>query len=294
MMLAIFQNSRVYEGNENFLNAVYPIPSLTPVDVNRLAEPALAILGNPHRAASILFREDSFDPTTRIRRGRFYALDNPNIRHWQSTRVTHYPYAQPVAGSPQDYPMNAYRALNIQQPRRSAIVFLGGFSQSTPWYAVSAERLFNDEILFTLKAATSIGVLPDIAQELLPDEWHAQILAGAERVVDAALKYMPTPTVDVCREFTRVLLAAWLSHQGVNPDGGDLGALIKAIPKDRVGIASAANVINRLHPRGKSAEQERQARNGRDIREICDEDSELSVSLVGFLLREMGWVGLPA
>jgi hypothetical protein len=32
MILAIFQNERVYEGNQNFLNAVYP---MRPVDGGR-------------------------------------------------------------------------------------------------------------------------------------------------------------------------------------------------------------------------------------------------------------------
>ena len=31
MILAIFQDERVYEGNENLLNAVYPMPSVSSV-----------------------------------------------------------------------------------------------------------------------------------------------------------------------------------------------------------------------------------------------------------------------
>jgi hypothetical protein len=61
------------------------------------------------------------------------------------------------------------------------------------------------------------------------------------------------------------------------------------VPVDQVGIKYAAGIISRLHPRGKSAEQENQARQGRQLRDICDEDAELSVSLVGFLLRELQW-----
>jgi hypothetical protein len=56
-----------------------------------------------------------------------------------------------------------------------------------------------------------------------------------------------------------------------------------------VGIKSAAGIINRLHPRGKSAEQEKQARQGRQLRDVCDEDAKLSISLIGFLLREFEW-----
>ena len=103
-----------------------------------------------------------------------------------------------------------------------------------------------------------------------------------------AHNYMPVPIVDVCREFTRVILAAWLPTVGGEPKG-DLGDLIKVVPPDRVGIKLAATIINWLHPRGKSSEQERQAQRGADIRDVSAEDGELSVSLVGFLLRELRW-----
>jgi hypothetical protein len=95
--------------------------------------------------------------------------------------------------------------------------------------------------------------------------------------------------VDVCREFARLIIAAWLPTIGVNPEGYDLGKLIEAVPVERTGIRSAASIINRFHPRGKSAEQERQAQKGRQIRNISNEDGELSISPVGFLLREFGW-----
>lgn len=288
MILATFQNERVYEGNLNFLNAVYPMPSLSAVVIDHLAEPALGVLGNPHPATSLLFREDSFDPTTRVRRGRFYVADSPSIREWQSPRVNHYPYAQPIAGRPLSFPMNAYRSIHTSHPPRKPLIFLGSAVYATAWHILAAERLFNDETLFILKAANALGTLPDIAENSLPAAWRSQIMREGDKVADAALKYMPVPIVDVCREFARIILAAWLSTIGKAPTG-DLGDLIKAIPNDRSGIASAAGVINRLHPRGKSSEQERQAQRGIDLREICDEDGELSISLVGFLLREFGW-----
>jgi hypothetical protein len=86
----------------------------------------------------------------------------------------------------------------------------------------------------------------------------------------------------------RVTLAAWLQADGKDAKG-DLGDLLKIVPIDCVGIKSAAGIINRLHPRGKSAEQEKQARQGRQLRDVCDEDAKLSISLIGFLLREFEW-----
>ena len=84
MILAIFQNERVYEGNLWVLNALYPMPSLSPV-----TEPVPAIIGYPNQITPLLFREDSFDPTTRIRRGRFYIAHSPSRQEWRSGQVNH-------------------------------------------------------------------------------------------------------------------------------------------------------------------------------------------------------------
>lgn len=291
MILAIFQNERVYEGNEYFLNALYPMPSLTPVVVDQSMQPGLGIFNNPHPTTPPLFREDSFDPTTRIRRGRFYIADSPSRRNWPAGRVNHYPYAQPVGGQPPSYDMAAYRSLQpsgLSPASMRPLIFLGMGNYKTAWHIIWAEWLFNSEKLFTIKSANTLGTLPDLAEDRLPTERRKQILEGNEKVADATHKYMPVPIVDVCREFARVILAAWLPTVGREPEG-DLGDLIKIVPDERVGIKSAAGIINRLHSRGKSSAQERQAQKGRDIRDVSDEDGELSLSLVGFLLREFGW-----
>jgi hypothetical protein len=70
---------------------------------------------------------------------------------------------------------------------------------------------------------------------------------------------------------------------------GDLGELAKRVPNDRAIIKSAATIINRLHSRGKSSEQERQAGEGRGLRDVSHEDGQLSVGLVACLLQEFGW-----
>ena len=290
MILAIFQNERVYEGNQNFLNAVYPMPSLSKVVIDPANPVAAGILGNQHPLTPPLFREDSFDPTTRIRRGRFYSL-HKQLATYDPQRVSHYPYAPPTGGLPQFYNMDAYRSL---QPAghvptfHRTLILLGDASHKTAWHIVGAERLFNGETLFTLKSLSTLGQLPDLAEATLPSEKRREILDGFEKVADAAHKYLPVPIVDVCREFSRVILAAWLPTVGVKSQG-DLGKLIEVVPQDHSGIKSAAGIINRLHSRGKSSEQERQAKKERVIREVSDEDGELSVALVGFLLRELGW-----
>jgi len=54
-------------------------------------------------------------------------------------------------------------------------------------------------------------------------------------------------------------------------------------------ISSAAKIINRLHPRGKIAEQMRQAAAGVRLRPVIDDDAALAVRLFGFLLMELDY-----
>jgi hypothetical protein len=134
-----------------------------------------------------------------------------------------------------------------------------------------------------------LGLLPDLAEGGLPPGKLGDIRASIEAVAEAADKYLPVPIVDVCRECARLILAAWLPTVGVENARGDLGNLIGRIPAGREQVLAAARMINRFHPRGKSAEQEKQADQGKDLREVAPEDAEVSVALIGLLLREAGW-----
>jgi hypothetical protein len=44
-ILAVFQNDRVYVGNYNLLNAVYPLPCLSPTAIGRLTGAAKELFG---------------------------------------------------------------------------------------------------------------------------------------------------------------------------------------------------------------------------------------------------------
>lgn len=284
MLLAIADGERVFEGNEIFLNAVYPMPRLS-----KVWDHDDAIFGSKSFISEPIFREDFFDPTTRIRRGRFYVPCDPDRKQWQDDRVNYYPYPHSAGESSPWF--KAYQSFipNTQiKVSKRPIMSLGDSTYRTVWNIIDGERLFNGETLFTLKSSNTMGVLPDLNESALPREKRVDILESIEKVADAAHKYLPVPIVDVCRESARCMLAAWLPTVGGTPKG-DLGKIIKNIPGAYVGIRSSAEIINRLHPRGKSSERDRQAEEGKHIRDISHEDGEFSVSLIAFLLREFRW-----
>jgi hypothetical protein len=278
MILAIYQNERVYEGNYNFLTAAYPPPSLTTVVCNRPGQ------------KPPLFREDSFDPTVRLRRGRFYMLDTQNAEY-RVDRVAHGPYAVPRMSLDPILGMDRYRPWQPHEPLSDPdqpYLMLGDAAAQSAWRILDKERLFNSETLVTLKMVNPLAVLPELRLHAIPADRRDQIASAREKTIDAALRYLPVPVVDVCREFARIILSAWLPTVG-RSGAGDLAEQFRRVPDDKPELRSAGFIINRFHSTSKSSEQERQSAKGRELREISEADADLAVSLVGLLLREIGW-----
>lgn len=291
-MLAL-RRGLVYEGDGNFFRAIHPIPVLTRASCDWTSE---SCEGSSQSAARI-FREDSFDPITRIRRGRLYCRDTQRgVEKVPAENVHNYPFGPHIgiaAGqwdadgwyTPYTPPSTARAGGKLGNQIR-----LGNTGAQTVWRVVQTERILSGDILFTLRAVSFLGSLPRIAdtiESLQRKPVDAQSIQTAlDLVVDAFHAQQPQPLADVCREATRVVLAAWI---GGLAEAKDLGEVIPKVPEDQSLVRRAAYIINRLHPRGKSAEKERQARMGNALRPVVDEDAETCVNLLGLIVREIGW-----
>ena len=268
-----------YEGDDTQLWAINPPPAISAAKF----EPAIVPPQDAGvRFDTLYFREDYFDATTRIRRGRFYGADaTGHFREWPGIRVSSWPRQPLPVASPDTVQMHAvYRRIKIEVQRNPLLndttVTLGGAAFESDWRVVDVEQTANDELLFTLKPLFSFGILP----RLVTDD--VEIGSAYNSVLDASLKYAPVPLVDVCREALFVVLQKRFG------DANDLGELIsKKVPPGLVMVSSAARIVNRLHPRGKAAEQLRRAAEGRPLRPVIDDDAALAVRLFGFLLVEL-------
>lgn len=235
-----------------------------------------------------IFREDSFDPVTRIRRGRLY-VDKTSIHRWDQVKIdTHnntynWGNLRPTASYESWQPSN-------NEKIDGSIIQIGTGGFETKWRIVGLEKIYIGHILLTLRANSLLGVIPELSDTItdkdgnIVDVKPVQTALGS--LVDAFHRQQATPTVDVARETARVILTHWI---GQSANTKDLGKVINEIPKHKDMAKWAASIINRLHPRGKSAEQENQATNGVTLRPVAMEDTEASVHLVGMLLREIGW-----
>ncbi len=282
-----------YEGDIHTLRAIHPPPFFTRVRCDKLHDFGNGQFGN------YLFREDSFDSITRIRRGRLYRLDNnqPGLSY-PPENVHNYPFGphSGVAGTWD--PDCKYRPILAADfgrgVRLEGLLFrLGDNNFETGWRVVSVEKIINrsnGHLLFTLRAISSWGAVPVLTDEIADLAGNkvapAPMNNALDNVVTALHLQQPVSTVDACREAARVILAAWLGRRLV---GKDLDDVIIKIPEDQHMLKNAAYVIKQFHPRGKSSLQEKQAAKGKDVRHLVDGDAEASVHLIGLLLREIGW-----
>ena len=280
-----------YEGDGNFFRAIHPTPVLT-----RATWPGLTPTHDAPGCPSPLFREDSFDPVTRVRRGRLYVLTNPSSLILSPDRVHNYPYGPNIGVDGGWQADGYYRPVATgdfpdAQRIESMELVLGEAPGFTYWRVVAVERISSGELLFTLRARSSLGALPILAESLSARDGnpvaHEPIRAALDQLVDAFHRQQATPIVDVARETVKVILTSWL---GASAHGKDLGKVIVEIPDDKPLMCWAASIVNRLHPRGKSAERETRAAQGVKLRPLIDDDAETSIHLVGLLLREAGWV----
>jgi len=271
-----------YEGDSRNVRAIHPAPV-----ISQAACDFVSIVG----IEELIFREDAFDPATRIRRGRLYVggrtshswdqvmVDGINTYNWNNLR----PEVSYVAWKP---------SVN-QQDILDHVIQIGGDDFATNWRVVAVERLSIGQILLTLRAHSLFGVLPDLRAHLpdgqgnpLLQNKQSQVKSSMDRLVDTFHRLQSVPTIDAARETARVILAAWI---GSKADTKDLQKVIAMIPKKMELLCSAAFIVNRFHPRGKSSEQEAQAGEGSILREPTEEDAETSVHLIALMLREIGW-----
>jgi hypothetical protein len=283
----------VYEGQSPYGRGVWPSPTLFLASV--LSEPTT--LDEVQESADLaharlIFREDSFDAITRLRRGRFYAATSASQPHqWQ---VEPHPTAPMVLRAGPRHPalLHGFAACPAARPldiNRSSLVALGPRSACSLWRVVAVERIVTGEDLVTLRARSALGLLPELKRDAIPPDAVPKVVQVIDALVDAAHASGPASVVDRARDAGQWCLGVWLAAEENDPRIRleDLGALAQKLDSNKKAVsAAAAKAIARLHSRGKPNEHERYS-----TRPLSEEDAEFALAAVGLLLREIGWAG---
>lgn len=288
-MIGIDERARLhYEGDGFFGWALWPshpilsIATVARVDSDYEAIPDRTDLGH----AKLLFREDYFDPVTRVRRGRFYTRNDAQPREWSVPPHPALSDEHRQAGrdgrlqkrlfSFHDWPART----QISERAPYATIVLGVKQAATLWRVIAIEQISTGEDLVSLKARSNMGVLPELSEQSVPSAHKQRVSECIDRVVDTAYRGGPEGVIDRCRDLAAAALGAHLENPG--KDLSDLANL--AANQKRPLLSSAGRILCLLHSRAKPSEQF-----NRSVLHPTEDDAALALECAASILREVGW-----
>lgn len=287
MMIAINYNDHlVYEGQSNYGHALWPAPVLSLATlIQDEADFRELPPGSDLHTADLVFREDSFDPVTRIRRGRLYKTQPSRPQLWHVS-----PHFVPPGQGQQQLQLHGFDSQLVGDMRgdvNKSLIALGTRDARTLWRIVAIERIVTGENLLTLRARSSLGVLPELNESAIPADAKAKVIETLEKLNEAAYRAGPESIVDRARDVAQWCVGTWLAALENDPklrlvDLWELSG--KVSEKDFSVIRNIGRSLARLHARNKPNVQEE-----KNTRPVTEDDAEYSLAAIGLMLREIGW-----
>ena len=290
-MIGIDDQARLYyEGSGPYGRALWPNePFLSIATVIRSDSDYSSIPeGTDLGRAALIFREDYFDPITRVRRGRFYARNDPQPSQWTVPPHPSLPdesaRASVHGGGRLTKPLFSFydwpAAIHISPIAAHATIVLGVRRAATRWRIIAIEQISTKEDLVTLKALSNMGVLPELIEAKIPSAHLGAVSNFIARVVDTAYRSGPEAVVDRCRDAAAAVLAAQFGNSKK-----DLAGLAnRAESEKKYIVGNAAKILALLHARAKPSEQA-----NRFVPHPAESDAALALCCLNAILREIGW-----
>jgi hypothetical protein len=293
-----------YEGAFRYGHGVLPVPVTAPAAVLPEDEfPPKLPRSYELEQAELLFREDSFDPVTRIRRGRLYVASQTRPEEWE---VFPHPYRPTEANEAKVQRGTVTRRLMTFQPFHlpgrideinstgvRPLIAVGTQTSFSIWNLVSMEGSSTGEFLITLRGRESFGALPELRAKEIPDACRQSVQEALVKLRDDVFRAGPASVVDRARDAAAAILSGYLQNLRVIGPGKDLFDLVAKLKsfnepeKKRIAVA-AAEIIRILHSRAKPSVQERLS-----VPPVGEHDAELAISCVAAILCEVGWAEWP-
>jgi hypothetical protein len=299
MFLGIDDNTGlVYEGAGSMPDRlVSPLPTITLAKLIETPEDWAGLPAGARAGQDVwVFREDSFDPVTRTRRGRLFQSMSGAPYPDHSARV----FASPRADIPDlgpdgrvPRPLNIFAAcasiLDKPARGRGLELALGSTRAASAWRIVETELTFSQDVMLALKSLSAFGLLPELAMDQVPERFRDEVRRAIDGILDAAFKESATSVVDRCKDALAMILARriWQETGDEKPLGWDIGqiaAMAEKEPCELTCAASAARAVGRLHARGKPGEQF-----AKGARAPSEGDAAFCLEALGLALRDVGW-----
>lgn len=302
-MIGIDRNNwLVYEGASLYGHGVWPTPVITRATlIDSPAEWTKLPTSSHVDEAKYVFREDTFDPITGLRRGRLF--------HWQDGQsqpscwhVHQHPAVWEDVGhrDPQGrfrkdlltyYDLQGFGS-KLMTSKSEIVIALGSADSLTLWTVVSVERVVSGQDLLTLKARSNFGVLPEIDFERIPVDSKESVSVALTKLRTSAFREQASSVVEQCRPAAQVILSHWFSSiTGDHRKTDDLAELMNKIEKhadgkDRKILLNTGRTLALFHNRNKPNVREKL---GELARQILESDAAFSLQAVALLIHEVGW-----
>lgn len=287
----------VYEGRVRWGHAISPAPIISPAVITTTGAESFDPCGVADLAeARYIFREDAYDPVSRVRRGRLYRKSDaaqpadwrvhPNLAvpNELDNVDRHGAIAKRLYTFVTFSILNELKRIGKDQP----LLLLGTIQGFSVWSITGVEQTGMGDHLITLRARQSFGALPVIDRARIPEFGRDKVLAAIDGLLEDIYRAGAQSVIDRARDAASTILSVYLQQNGEAKPGLDLGKLIAVLSKpeeiQRKVVIDAADIIRIFHARGKSAEQERRA-----VRLVREQDAELAVQCVGTILCDLGW-----
>lgn len=289
----------VYEGRMGHGIGIWPTPvmlqvAICPAEIERLIPPRF----NDLPPKSFIFRKDTYNTGSRVRRGRLYRGEDPQPQEWQVLPhliAIEERQRTAVSAGTLTKRLHTFSSIRLKPYLKEAnierpVFVLGSEQGFTIWALVNVETSATGEELVALKARQIIGALPTLNRQKIID-------AGGKRVFDFLEKLEtdiqfagPESVIDRAREAATAICSSYLQHRFQVGNGDDLGRLATLLLERGFGIAAnLASTLARFHSRGKHAQQEQAAKEGWVLPRIHEQDAQLALQAVGTILRDLGW-----
>jgi hypothetical protein len=162
-----------------------------------------------------IFREESFDPITRIRRGRVFTRRS-RTAYQEDWRVqdpwrTDLPSEKWARGTALKIKLLTWSTDNLldlrkaENKHRLPKVVLGWDEHCTYWQIVLIETPIRSGPMLTLKALHSLGDLPELLEEAIPDSIRGQLIEHWDKLDATVNRFSAIEVIDRCRDLLSIV-----------------------------------------------------------------------------------------
>ncbi len=293
----------VYEGVSNYGHGVWPTPVVVRATVIETDEDWQRLPSNTHiDNAKYVFREDSFEPVTGVRRGRLYEWQDgqsqPDVWHTHQHPAVFEDVGHRDHQGRFRKDLLTYRDVHTFGARVRAcagdvVLALGAGDSLNFWTVIQVERLASGQDMVMLKARSHLGVLPEVDFSKVPANSIDAVSSALAKLRASAYREQASSVVEQCRPTAQVILSHWFSAiTGKSEKTEDLSELMGNIEKHDAGkerriLLNTGRTLALFHNRNKPNVREKL---GELAREITESDAAFALQAVALLLHEVNWV----